>query len=80
MSKTKTPICKLTEEEAGKLLDLYQKARTTPVISLTGKFEDDWSKLAWDRVRNFQIELAKKHGYDWEKVMISGTGEVFPIE
>jgi len=69
----------LSESDLKKLLELYNTARTTPVISLTGKAEDDWSKLAWDSVREFQQELGKKYDYDWEKTGIDGKGEIKPI-
>ena len=71
---------KISKEEASKLFELFKTAQTTPVISLTGRPEDDWSKCAWDKVGTFQQLLGKKYHYNWESCAINReTGEIVKI-
>src|SRR3990167_8435038 len=63
---------KLDESDLKKLIDLHQRATNTPCIKLSSNpNEKDFATLAWDDVRDFQIELGKKYGYDWQKVAIN---------
>lgn len=74
------PICTLSKEDFDLLLDLYNTAKTMPVIKLTSNpNEKDFSTLAWDSVREFQKKLGKKYNYDWEKNGCNAQGEVVPI-
>jgi len=66
----------ISEEEYKMLIGLYNNAQNTPVISLTGKPEDSWSKHAWDDVREFQKKLGAKYGYNWEQFAINEKREV----
>lgn len=74
-------ICTISIEEAKHMQKLVVDASNTPMIKFTADpNEKDASTIAWDLVREFQIELGKKYGYDWEKVKVnSETGEVFSI-
>ena len=49
---------KVTEDEVNKLKDLYKSAQNTPYM-LIGNNNLDTS--AWDCVRNYMDELAKKY-------------------
>jgi len=72
------PLAVLEKEEIKKLLELYNMAQNTPVIKMTSDpNEKDFATLAWDEVREFQIELGKKYHYDWQKVKVNGKGECF---
>lgn len=71
----------LSEEDRKTIVELYAKARTTPVMALScadmiaGK---DWASQAWDRAREKMDELGVKYGFDPKKMKgIDGkTGEV----
>jgi len=67
---------KLTTEELKELMELYSNTQTTPVISLTGKPEDDWSKWAYDRFTDKWAEIAKKHGTHPTDGFNPKTGEI----
>ena len=75
-------VCTLDEEETKRMLFLHGRAQNTPMIKMTSDpKEKDFSTLAWDDVREFQIEMGKKHNYDWEKVMVNKeNGKVFRME
>lgn len=69
----------LSEEDRVELVDLYQKAQTTPAILLFGKY--DLSKEAWDAVRDKMDELGGKYGFDPRTCPINQeTGEVQSLE
>jgi len=75
------PVCVLDEEETKRMLALHQSAQNAPMIKFTSDpYEKDLSTLAWDVVRNFQIEMGKKYKYNWEKVMMRGDGKVFLMD
>lgn len=71
-------ICQLSVDDAKLLLTAFEQAQNTPMIKFSSD-QKDLATSAWDRVRDIQIELAKKYGYNWEAVKISGKGEVFKI-
>ena len=65
-------MIKISMEDAEKLKILFYDANTTPCIKMTSDpNEKDFSTLAWDKVRDFQIELGSKYGYDWTKHAIN---------
>ena len=73
-------ICEeISKEDLDKLLDLYIKAQNTPVISFTGKANDDWSIQAWTKVRDFQKELGGKYNYDWKNYAVNGKGKLIKV-
>lgn len=73
-------ICTLSKEDFDMLMDLYNTATKTPVIKLTSDpMEKDFSTLAWDAVKEFQIKLGKKYNYNWKKNSVNAQGEVIPI-
>jgi hypothetical protein len=66
----------LSEEDLKELVELYQRARTTPMIAMSiadGLAGRDWSSLAWDKVRRKMDELGKKYGYNPRIVQIDQT-------
>ena len=74
----RTPIAKLAEEETKKIFALFLSAQNAPAIKFTSDpNEKDLSTLAWDEVRNMQIELGKKYGYDHTKIVIMDQGFVY---
>lgn len=75
------PFLVLAKDEIKKLLELYDRAKTTPMIKMTADpNEKDFATLAWDDVRELQIELGKKYHYDWQKVNVNKKGECFKID
>ena len=73
-------MIKLSELDLGELLRLYKTAEETPVIKFTSDLnEKDLATKAWDRVREFQQQLGKEYGYDWEKFAVNAKGEVIAI-
>ena len=68
----------ISQENLKELLELYETARNTPVITFSVS-EPSFADKAWDKVREFQEELGKKYDYDWHKVAINGKGEIIPI-
>jgi len=72
------PIAKLAEDETKKLFGLFLSAQHAPMIKFTSDpNEKDLATLAWDLVRNMQIELGKKYGYDHTKTVIMEQGLVY---
>lgn len=73
------PICTITKAEIEHMLKLHKNAQETPMIKFTSDpTEKDMSAKAWDAVREFQQEMGKKYGYQWDHVVINPEGEVFP--
>ena len=74
---------KLTSEEHSRLMELYQKARNTPMIAMTtqdalsGK---DWATQAWDEVRAYMDELGKRYGYIPQTAQISPKSPEFEAD
>ena len=70
----------ISQNDLEKLLELHKSAQTTPMIKFSSDpKEKDLSTLAWDVLRDFQIELGKKYQYDWEKIAIDRKGEIIQI-
>jgi len=65
---------KVTQEECDKLVALYKRAGDTPVIAFSvkdGLDGKDLATLAWNDVRSYYDELAKKYGFNPEKQAIN---------
>ena len=73
-------MIKLSEEDNRKLRELHIRAQNTPVVSMTGSADADWSRLAWNVVSQFQQELGAKYGYDWQTHAITHDGKVLTLE
>lgn len=72
-------VATVTEEEKTELLELYNRAQSTPVIQVAPGTKD-LSTSAWERVQNFMNELGEKYGYDPQKNMVHPeTGDVMSM-
>jgi len=75
---------KITEQELGKLLELYRSAENAPVIAMSvqeGLEGKDWATQAWNKVRDYMDELGMKYGYEPGQCAIHPqTGEIIPHE
>lgn len=70
----------IEKTDLNKLMELYKKAQNTPMIKLSSDPNiKDWATLAWDDVRELQMQLGKKYGYDWERNAIDRDGNVVPL-
>ena len=73
----------VTEEECSKLVSLFKRAQNTPVIAMSvqdGLEGKDFASLAWDDVRKYYDELAKKYDFDVTKKCINQkTREIIDI-
>ncbi len=70
---------KLTEEEHKRVVELYNTAQNTPVITM-GLDQKSFSETAWDDVRRYMDELAKRYGYDPATGQISMDSPEFEAE
>lgn len=64
----------VTQEECDKLVKLYERARTTPVIAMSvqdGMEGKDFASLAWKDVEIYYDELAAKYNFDVKKQCIN---------
>jgi hypothetical protein len=73
----------LTKEEHDKLVELYERAQTTPVIALSvadGLAGRDFATLAWNRVQEYMDKLGAKYLYEPTKARISMDSPTFEVE
>ena len=52
---------KVTKEESDKLTKMWKEAQNTPVIIIASGTKS-FAEVAWDRVREYMDEIAKKYG------------------
>jgi len=82
MTETEIGI-QLTPEEYKKMVELYQRARNTPVIGFSTKQMiegKDLASLAWDDVRKYQEDMGQKYGYDPKNHGIGAEGKVIKVK
>ncbi len=68
----------LSLEEHAKLVELYQQARTTPYL-VFGQHGENAADSAWNDVRRYMDELARKYGYDPKTARISMDSPSFEV-
>lgn len=81
MTETETGI-QLSPEEYKIMVELYQRAKTTPVIGFSTKQMlegKDLASLAWNDVRKYQEEMGRKYGYDPKSHGIGMDGKIIKI-
>ncbi len=66
-------------KEHARLVDLYQRARTTPYL-VFGQHGENTADSAWHGVRRYMDELGRKYGYDPKRARISMESASFEVD
>ncbi len=69
----------LSEEDHRRLVETYERARTTPYL-VFGSMGQNTASSAWAHVRQLMDELGQKYGYNPRTANISMDSNVFEAE
>lgn len=70
---------KITPEEHKQLLEMYNAARSTPVMMMGRGHRINIAQVAWDAVQKYMDGLAGKYGYEADKHAIDKEGNVMRV-